>query len=217
MLFRSYAEDYAHLVFGLLELFQADPRTEWLEWAVELQRRQDELFWDAEAGGWFSTTGQDPTVLLRMKEEHDGAEPAASSISVMNLVLLSHLCGTSDWAARIEQTLRLFGPRLESSGHVVPMMAAAFATWSAGIQQVVVVGGGPGARELEREAMAAYRPFTLVLALKPEVQPQLAGLMPLVASMHPVDGRAAAYVCRDFACRAPVTAAGVLARELSSH
>lgn len=66
----GYAEDYAYLISGLLELFQADPRAEWLGWALELQRRQDELFWDDAAGGWFSTTGQDPTVLLRMKEEY---------------------------------------------------------------------------------------------------------------------------------------------------
>ncbi len=87
----GYAEDYAYLIFGLLELFQSDSRASWLEWAVALQRRQDALFWDEEGGGWFSTTGRDPSVLLRMKDDYDGAEPAASSVSVMNLLVLSHL------------------------------------------------------------------------------------------------------------------------------
>ena len=90
-----YAEDYAYLIFGLLELFQADGDPAWLEWAVTLQRRQDELFWDDQDGGWFSTTGRDPSVLLRMKEDYDGAEPTASSISVMNLLVLSHLIDES--------------------------------------------------------------------------------------------------------------------------
>ena len=76
----AYAEDYAYLIFGLLELFQADGDPAWLEWALTLQRRQDELFWDPADGGWFSTTGQDPSVLLRLKEEYDGAEPAATSV-----------------------------------------------------------------------------------------------------------------------------------------
>src|SRR5262249_13303129 len=75
----GYAEDYAFLIFGLLELFQTDPDSAWLHWAIELQRRQDTLFWDGQEGGWFSTTGRDPTVLLRMKEDYDGAEPTASS------------------------------------------------------------------------------------------------------------------------------------------
>ena len=79
----GYAEDYAFLVFGLLELFQADGDAAWLEWALELQRAQDERFWDEEDGGWFSTTGADPTVLLRLKEDYDGAEPSASAVSVL--------------------------------------------------------------------------------------------------------------------------------------
>ena len=56
----AYAEDYACLIFGLLELFQADPDPMWLEWAIALQHRQDELFWDEAGAGWFSTTGQRP-------------------------------------------------------------------------------------------------------------------------------------------------------------
>ena len=87
----GYAEDYAYLIFGLLELFQAGGDPEWLEWALQLQERQDALFWDAVDGGWFSTTGKDPSVLLRLKEDYDGAEPAASSVSVLNLLTLAHL------------------------------------------------------------------------------------------------------------------------------
>ena len=87
----GYAEDYAYLIFGLLELFQAGGDPHWLEWARTLQRRQDEQFWDAENGGWFNTTGADPSVILRMKEDYDGAEPSPSSISVLNLLMLAHL------------------------------------------------------------------------------------------------------------------------------
>src|SRR6201999_3084888 len=85
----GYAEDYAFLIFGLLELCAADPDPAWLTWAADLQARQDQLFWDDANGGWFSTTGSDPSVLLRMKETYDGAEPAASSVAAMNLQMLS--------------------------------------------------------------------------------------------------------------------------------
>ena len=87
----GYAEDYANLIFGLVELFQADPDPRWLVWAIELQERQDELFWDDAEGGWFSTTGKDPSILLRSKEDYDGAEPTPSAVSVLNLLALSHL------------------------------------------------------------------------------------------------------------------------------
>src|SRR5205814_8128663 len=133
----AYAEDYAGLIFGLLELFQADVDPVWLEWAIALQERQDELFWDEAAGGWFSTTGRDPSVLLRMKEDYDGAEPTASSVSVLNLMVLSHLVSDSAWGERIDATLRLFGMRLEQMGRGVPMMGAALAVRLAGVQQIV--------------------------------------------------------------------------------
>ena len=101
----GYAEDYACLVWGLLELFQAEGDPGWLEWALQLQRRQDELFWDDAAGGWYSTTGADPSVILRMKDDYDGAEPSATSVSVGNLIVLAHLTGDADWRARVERTL----------------------------------------------------------------------------------------------------------------
>jgi uncharacterized protein YyaL (SSP411 family) len=87
----AYAEDHACLIWGLLELFQAGGDPAWLDWARTLQARQDALFWDPADGGWFSTTGQDPTVLLRLKEDYDGAEPSASSVSVHNLLTIAHL------------------------------------------------------------------------------------------------------------------------------
>jgi uncharacterized protein len=211
----AYAEDYACLVFGLLELFQADADPQWLEWAMALQRRQDELFWDEEGAGWFSTTGKDASVLLRMKEDYDGAEPTASSVSVVNLLVLSHLTPDAAWSERIDRTLRLFGGRLERMGRAVPMMAAALSMRLAGLQQVAIVGGA-GRDELEREAARHYLPFAVTVSASGERQRALAALLPFVGAMAEVNGRAAAYVCRDFTCRQPATTVEALARELSA-
>jgi uncharacterized protein len=222
----GYAEDYAYLIFGLLELFQADPDPQWLDWARRLQRRQDELFWDEADAGWFSTTGRDPSVLLRMKEDYDGAEPTASSVSVHNLLLLAHLVDDPTWKDRVDRTLRLFGARLEQIGRAIPMMAAALSMYHAGVQQVVVVrgdtgaGGAGGARgdddaaALERAVALRYLPFAIVLTVSPEQQQRLAAAVPLVAAMSAVDGATAAYVCRNFTCRQPVTTAAGFEKEL---
>src|SRR5205085_12704518 len=134
----AYAEDYAYLIYGLLELFQADTDVRWLEWAETLQRRQDMLFWDDVDGGWFSTTGLDRNVLLRMKEDYDGAEPTASSMSVLNLLTLTHLLNEPHWTTQITKTLRHFGSRLENIGRAVPMMASALAMSIAGVRQLVI-------------------------------------------------------------------------------
>jgi uncharacterized protein YyaL (SSP411 family) len=213
----GYAEDYAYLIFGLLELFQADPDPQWLDWAVTLQKRQDALFWDAADGGWFSTTGTDPSVLIRMKEDYDGAEPTASSVSVLNLLTLCHLIegGGEEWLEKIDKTLRLFAARLEQIGRAVPMMGAALSTSIAGPQQIVVVGeeaGGP----LSRLIGARYLPFALTMHLTNEQQARVSARLPLLASMKRPDGKPAAFVCRQFTCRPPATTVEELDRELSS-
>jgi len=210
----AYAEDYAYLIYGLLELFQADPDVRWLDWAQTLQHRQNELFWDETGGGWFSTTGQDKHVLLRMKEDYDGAEPTASAVSVSNLLTLSHLVEEPVWAEQIEKTFRYFGSRLEQIGRAVPMMAATLATSIAGLRQVVVVGGDT-VGELRDVLRQRYLPFTITLMLTPDQQSALAAKLPFIAAMHTVDGRPAAYVCRDFACRAPVNDRAALEAELA--
>ena len=217
----GYAEDYADVIFGLLELFQADPQPMWLEWAIALQHRQDELFWDEQAGGWFSTTGADPSVLLRMKEDYDGAEPTASSVSVLNLLTLSHLVADAQWDGRIERTLKLFATRLEQMGRGVPLMAAALSTRIAGVQQIVIAEGeggdpatGAGQDALDRAAASHYLPFAIQLRVSPAAQRALAGSLPFLSAMQPLAGVTAAYVCRDFTCRQPVTTVDALEQEL---
>ena len=210
----AYAEDYAYLIYGLIELFQADPDVRWLEWAQTLQRRQNELFWDAVGGGWFSTTGRDSTVLLRMKEDYDGAEPTASAVSVTNLLTLSHLVDEPVWADQIEKTFRYFGSRLEQLGRALPMMAAALATSIAGLRQVIVVGDD-GDGELRRAIRRRYLPFAVSLSLTADRQSALAAKLPFIAGMHPLDGQPAAYVCREFTCHAPVSDLPALERELA--
>jgi uncharacterized protein YyaL (SSP411 family) len=212
----AYAEDYAYLIFGLLELFQAggDPRD--LEWAIALQRRQDELFWDSSEGGWFSTTGDDPTVLLRLKEDYDGAEPAPSSVSVLNLLVLSHLTNDSSMVEKIERTLAGFGPRLAQIGRAVPMMLAALSTYHAGIPQIVLAG--PRDREdteaLINVARSQYKPTVVMCPVDPTHSDALARVLPWVASMGMRDGKATAYVCREFTCQAPTTDPAVLRAQL---
>ncbi len=209
----GYAEDYACTIFGLLELFAADPDPAWLSWAITLQERQDELFWDTAAGGWFSTTGRDPHILLRVKDTYDGAEPTASAIAAGNLLTLSQLVDRPEWRDRLERTLRLFAPQLETMGRAVPMMAGVLSVYHSRPAHVVIVGAGSGA--LERALAVRYLPHVTPVTLETSRQQAVASLLPLVAGMAIVDSTATAYVCRDFTCLPPLTAADDLLRALS--
>jgi len=155
-----------------------------------------------------------------MKEDYDGAEPTASSVSVLNLLTLSHLVTDAQWGDRIERTLRLFGKRLEQMGRGVPMMAAALSTYVAGVQQIVIAEGaiekGIVDDALDRAVAMRYLPFAIQLRVSPEAQRSLAGSLPFIAAMQPVAGITAAYVCRDFTCRQPVTTVDALEQELGT-
>jgi uncharacterized protein YyaL (SSP411 family) len=210
----AFAEDYAFLIFGLLELLQADGDPGWLDWALVLQQEQDSRFWDVSEGGWFSTTGADPTVLLRLKEDYDGAEPAASSVSVLNLLTLAHLTGAENRVTMAGRTLSRYGPRIGRAARAVPMMLAAMSAWHATHTQIVIVGAHDTAA-MHQEIARRYLPFSVVVPVTPgDRQQALAHRLPFVAAMSPHDGRTTAYVCREFACKAPVTEPAALAAEL---
>jgi uncharacterized protein YyaL (SSP411 family) len=231
----GYAEDYAYLIFGLLELFQAGGDPSWLEWAIALQRRQDERFWDPVHGGWYSTTGKDASVLLRLKEEYDGAEPAASSISVLNLLALSHLTGSTpktptpnsqslglenagigSYQEKIERTLAMFGASAAMRGRAVPMMLAALSTYHVGAPQIVIAGepDAPDTRALAAVVRRHYLPTSVVVPLAAAHGEALAQLLPWTASLRRRDGRATAYVCREFTCQTPATSPDELDAQL---
>jgi len=215
----GYAEDYACAIFGLLELFQADGDPGWLDWAGVLQMRQDELFWDAAEGGWFSTTGSDPTVLIRVKEDYDGAEPAASSVSVLNLLTLAHLTASPDAEEKVRRTLALFDERLRRYGRMVPMMSGALAGYHAGLAQIVLVAGSDavGIEPLLDVLAQTYNPFSVLVPVNAgSTLRQVAHLLPFVEAMTPIDGRTTAYVCRNFTCEQPVTDAAALEERLTS-
>jgi uncharacterized protein YyaL (SSP411 family) len=215
----AYAEDYACLAWGLLELFQATGRAPYLAWAVELQDTLDRLFWDPLEGAWYSTTGRDPSVLLRLKEDYDGAEPSASAVAVGNLLVLGHLMPERGWLAAAERTLARLGSRPGELARVVPLMLAHLAAWHAGIEQIVVVGppDAPATRGLRQVVARPYRPFSVVVPVEPgPEQEALASLLPWLAPMGLREGRPAAYICRGFTCEAPETAPEALAGRLAS-
>jgi uncharacterized protein YyaL (SSP411 family) len=214
----GYAEDYAFLVFGLLELFQANGDAQLLQWALALQQRMDDWFWDARSAGWFSTRGEDRSVLLRLKEDHDGAEPSPTSVGALNLLTLFHLTGDAQFRDRAARALASLAPRLAAAGRAVPMMAAVVSMTLAETRQIVILGDSAAQDTLALRTIVErhHRPFTVVVPVAPgEGQRRLAERLPWIGAMSMLEGRATAYVCREFACDAPVTDPGLLEEALA--
>ncbi|MCX6957742.1 MAG: thioredoxin domain-containing protein [Verrucomicrobiae bacterium] len=125
---QGFAEDYAFLIQGLLDLHEATADAACLTWAEELQKKMNELFWDQEQGGYFSSAAGDPHLLVRMKEDYDGAEPAANSVAASNLLRFSR-CPTiliKNGAEMAEQIFQTVTTTLASMPKAVPQLLVAF-------------------------------------------------------------------------------------------
>ena len=213
----AFAEDYACLIQGLLDLYEADLNHHWLEWAVQLQVQLDAIFWDATGGGYFASAADDPNVVLRLKEDNDGAEPSANSVALRNLARLAALLHRDEWRARAEQLARAFAPLLDRDPAALAQMLAASGWLQDPVQQIVIQGeaGDPAGARLLHEVWSRFLPRKVLLLIDAHSRPWFEQQVPLIAALPAnVPGEATAYVCQNFSCQLPTGDPAKLAAQL---
>jgi uncharacterized protein YyaL (SSP411 family) len=214
----GFADDYALVIQGLLDLYEASFDVEWLKFAVELQETQDRLFSDEKNGGYFSTSGKDESVFLRMKDDNDGAEPAASSVAALNLLRLSQFRDDKQMEDRAMKTIEAFATTLSHFPSAMPQMLVALDYSLSKPRQIVIAGkkDAPETKALLKEVHRHFLPKTiLVLADGAEGQKYLREKNEAIRAMSLVEGKPAAYVCENFTCKEPVTDPKALSELLS--
>jgi uncharacterized protein YyaL (SSP411 family) len=209
----GFADDYAFVIQALLDLYEASFDVEWLKFATQLQETQDRLFFDEKNGGYFSTSGKDQSVFLRMKDDNDSAEPAASSVAALNLLRLSQLCDDKQLEERARKTIDAFAATLSHFPSAMPQMLVALDYSLSKPRQIVIAGtkDSPGTKALLKEVHRHFLPkAALFLADGSDGQKYLGEKNEAIRAMSLVDGKPAAYVCENFTCKAPVTGARAL-------
>lgn len=212
----GFAEDYAYFIQGLLDLYEASFELRWLQWAERLQTKMDELFWDEERGGYFNSAAGDASIVLRLREDYDGAEPAPSSVAAMNLLRLATLVGDDAAGAphpqgrraRGVKCIEAFRAQWSATPHGMPQMLCALEL-ALEAPRHVVLAGDPGAEDFRALGTVMHErlgPRRALLAVTNEAERGWwAARAPWMAEMRPIGGRATAYVCEEQTCRAPVT------------
>jgi len=191
----GFLDDYAFTGLGLLDLYETTFEARDFEWAVVLAERAIELFGDPENGGFFSTpaSGADSgDLILRLKDDYDGAEPSANSAMALLLLRLARMTGREDFRVAAGHTLQAFTSRMEEGGTGLPQMLVALMFAFARPREIVLAG------PLHESILAAIRrrflPQTVVMRAEQATLP-----------MPSLDGKATVYVCENFACKLPVT------------
>ncbi len=175
--------------------------------AVRLTEKQRELFEDPEHGAFFSTAAGDAELVMRVKEDYDGAEPSGNSVALSTCCAWPSSPTAPISASRPSACWPPSRPRLSVAPVALPQMLAACEFHLAEPRQIILAGprGRADTKALVRALHARFLPHRIVLLLdSPATRQALARWLPEIESMDEIAGRAAAYVCRNYACELPV-------------
>jgi len=189
-------EGYAFMLSGVIDLYEATIEPRHLDFAIALADAMLAKFFDAENGGfWQSLVARD--LILRVKENYDGAEPSGNSVATLALLKLGAITGRKEYAEAAEKTLRLFAVRLQQVPQAVPYMLGALDFSLQEPQRAVVAGeaGSKVVRELLRAIHSVYQPNKVVLGNHGSVEE--------FARTLPAKNGALVYLCTGNACQAP--------------
>jgi len=202
----AFLDDYVFMTTAMLELYDATFEPKYLERAVELQHKTYELFWDTNRNGFYFTAADNEELLIRQKEIYDGAIPSGNSTAADNLVRLARLTSDSEYLQRANHIFAAFSSDAQQMPSAHSQLMSALQR-SVGPSLEVVVAGNPDSADtvaLITTVRETYLPQAAVLLAPPgKSGAAIRRLAPFAESYEPVEGRAAAYVCRDFTCQLP--------------
>ena len=201
-------EAYAFQLDGVVQLYEAtlDPRH--LDFAIALAEIMIAKFYDPEQGGFWQSAAGSTDLILRVKDDYDGAEPSGNSVATLALLKLAAITDRADFKQPAEATLRLFAARLEKIPQAVPYLLHALDFWLAEPRRVVIAGEprSAAARDLLRAAHSVYQPNKVVLGNAGAVEPFARDL--------PAPNGAMVYLCTGQACQPPTNEPAQLRRLL---
>jgi uncharacterized protein YyaL (SSP411 family) len=200
-------EDYAFLAWGLLELYEATFDARYVAETLALVEHMVAHFSDEEHGGFFLGADDGEPLFVRGKEIYDGAIPSGNSVAVLVLHRLARMTGDTRWEELAERTASAFAGEIARGpgGSTLLLQAVDFAV---GPSYEIVVAGDPEAedtRTMLRALRSRFLPNKVVLLRPPGDEPEIGKLAAFTIPQRSIDGKATAYVCRDFACELPTT------------
>jgi hypothetical protein len=201
----GFLDDQAFLADACLDLYEATFDLRWFREAAALARAIREHF-AAEGGGWYHTADDSEELITRSVSPFDGAEPSGNGVAAQVMVRLAKLTGDAGWRESAERALKRFGEAIDRQPGGTAALLLALDALIHEDGEIAFVGdpASERTRALVRPVLRAYLPGT-VFALRAPDDEEAAREIPLLEGKGPVDGAPAVYVCRNFACQAPVT------------
>jgi len=204
----AFLDDYAFLAWGLVELYEAGFEPVHLLRAIELNNMMLERFWDHENGGLFFSADDAEGMLVRTKEFYDGAIPSGNSVAMLNLLRLSHITGNALYEQKAAHLLRACSKTIAEAPYARTQFMTAL-DFSLGPSSQVVIVGNPRSEDttsMIRSLQGSFLPHKVVMLRSTEEHdPDLISFAEYTRGLESIEGKATAYVCRNFRCDLPTT------------
>jgi uncharacterized protein YyaL (SSP411 family) len=208
----GHLEDYAFMIFGLIELYESTFNADYLDAALNYNQILTESFADKTGGGYFMTADDAEQLIVRPKELYDGAIPSGNSIQLLNLLKLARLTGRSELEDQSVQVGKAFSGSIEQSpsNYSQALIGLQFAQDET--LEIVVVGdrNNSDTHDMLNYIHSIYKPGKVVLLKDPSETEQLSIIAPFTKEQGMVGGQTTVYICRNFACAQPITSLDVL-------
>jgi uncharacterized protein len=201
----GFLDDYAFLAQALLDLYEADFNPAHLRTAVQLMKTSIELFEDSRNGGFFSTGTEGEALMLRIKDDYDGAEPSGNSVATDVLLRLAHLTGDDDFRVHAEKSLKSFAPKLREQPVQAPQMLVALGRYLSEPAQLVIRCEQLDDRVkgiLKEHRQREWKPNLTCAVVTDTAVDQLGEVAPFLASLER-KGAVTIYECANFVCQLP--------------
>jgi uncharacterized protein len=198
----AFLDDYAFLAQALLDLFEATSQVRYLEIARNLAVNGFGRFEDREEGGFFSTEQNAGDLLLRIKDDYDGAEPSGNSVATDVLLRLAHLTGNEALVEKATRSLHSFAPKMKAQPTMAPQMLVALGRSLTAPEQIVLRCADAACDDLFQRESRSFSANTVVLALSDAAARALIPLSPFLGSLER-KGKISIYRCRNFTCELP--------------
>jgi uncharacterized protein YyaL (SSP411 family) len=216
----GYLDDYAFLVWGLIELYEATFEIRYLEEALIINKAMIKFFWDEQNGGFYFTGKGNETLITQSKEVYDGALPSGNSVAALNLLRLGRMTGNIDLEKIVDKLIRSFSSQVKNypQAYTHLMMALDFMV---GPNKEIVIAGELLHETTQNMIKVIHQKFlpnkVLLLRKGGKEGKILSSLSPFIKALSPINQHPKVYVCENYTCRLPITDVSDLKRHLEKR
>jgi len=199
-------DDYAFIIWGLIELYEATFEIGHLDTALMLNKHLLDHFWDKKDGGFYFTPDDGEELLVRQKEAHDGAVPSGNSVSMLNLLRLARITGNAELEGMSAAIGKMFSAKVVQFPSAYTQLLVALDFVLGPSYEVVFIGDlkKRDTKDMVKALRAVFVPSKVVL-FRPaaEILPEIERIAPFLKSQLSIGGKATAYVCSNYSCQSP--------------